>query len=361
MQARILRSLVRSAVVAASAVVGVSAVHAHADWHPRPHKPIVLKAQGNFYVGGEKVFTEYNDPLLQEVPGQVAPFPPGTITVNEIYVDYQFPLRKKFKWPVAMFHGGGHHGGFYQSTPDGRESWQTRFLRRGFNTFVVDSVNRGRSGYDIREIVAVKRGEADPATIPRINNYSWERAWEGFRIGPTFGTPYPNTQFPVPFFSKYVGNLVPAFRDPIETERNVAAYVALLDKIGPAILMPWSQSGPFVWQTVLRRSDKVKAVVTLEAATPTDLEANLATYCKVPILMVVGDFDPERAAAAHAAEATLRAAGCTAKALVLPEVGIFGNSHVFVVERNNAQIADLIIKWLKRNVRHHRPHHHGDK
>jgi hypothetical protein len=28
--------------------------------------------------------------------------------------------------------------------------------------------------------------------------------------------------------------------------------------------------------------------------------------------------------------------------LVLPEVGITGNSHVFVVEKNNLQIAELI-------------------
>jgi pimeloyl-ACP methyl ester carboxylesterase len=352
MKFRFVKPALQSAIVA-GAVLGVSAVQANSyhHHHHKSHKPIVLKAQGNFYVGGEKVFTEYNDSLVEAVPGQVGPFPPGTITVNEIYVDYQFPLFKKFRYPVAMFHGGGHHGGFYQSTPDRDESWQTRFLRRGFNTYVVDSVNRGRSGYDIREIIAAKRGEGPASAIPRINNYSWERAWEGFRLGPTYGTAYPTTQFPIPLFHKYVGNLVPAYRDPIETDRNVAAYVALLDKIGPSILMPWSQSGPFVWQTVLQRPDKVKGVVTLEAATPTDLEANLATYCKVPILMVVGDFDPERAAAAHAAEATLTAAGCKAKALVLPEIGIHGNSHVFVVEKNNTRIADVIIRWLKKNVR----------
>jgi hypothetical protein len=28
-----------------------------------------------------------------------------------------------------------------------------------------------------------------------------------------------------------------------------------------------------------------------------------------------------------------------------------GNSHVFVVEKNNLQIANLIIDWLKTNVR----------
>jgi hypothetical protein len=37
--------------------------------------------------------------------------------------------------------------------------------------------------------------------------------------------------------------------------------------------------------------------------------------------------------------------------LVLPEVGIKGNSHVFVVEKNNLQIAELIIDWLRTNVK----------
>ena len=53
----------------------------------------------------------------------------------------------------------------------------------------------------------------------------------------------------------------------------------------------------------------------------------------------------------HAAEETLLNAGGVAKALVLPEVGITGNSHVFVVEKNNLQIAELIIDWLRTNVK----------
>lgn len=32
----------------------------------------------------------------------------------------------------------------------------------------------------------------------------------------------------------------------------------------------------------------------------------------------------------------------------LPERGIFGNSHMMMQDRNNAQIANLIIKWLEK-------------
>ena len=30
-------------------------------------------------------------------------------------------------------------------------------------------------------------------------------------------------------------------------------------------------------------------------------------------------------------------------------MGILGNSHVMMLEENNAQIADLVSKWLKKN------------
>jgi hypothetical protein len=36
-------------------------------------------------------------------------------------VDYQFPHHKTFEYPIIFTHGGGHHGGYYESTPDRRE------------------------------------------------------------------------------------------------------------------------------------------------------------------------------------------------------------------------------------------------
>ncbi len=34
--------------------------------------------------------------------------------------------------------------------------------------------------------------------------------------------------------------------------------------------------------------------------------------------------------------------------LALPEAGIFGNTHVMMIEKNNLEISDLIIDWLKQ-------------
>jgi hypothetical protein len=42
----------------------------------------------------------------------------------------------------------------------------------------------------------------------------------------------------------------------------------------------------------------------------------------------------------------VRAAGGKVDVVNLPEVGIKGNSHMLMMDKNNGQIADLIDKWL---------------
>src|SRR5262245_35084947 len=47
---------------------------------------------------------------------------PGTITVNQMYVQYRIP--KTVSGPaIVMVHGSGHTGATYETTPDGREGW----------------------------------------------------------------------------------------------------------------------------------------------------------------------------------------------------------------------------------------------
>jgi hypothetical protein len=33
-----------------------------------------------------------------------------------------------------------------------------------------------------------------------------------------------------------------------------------------------------------------------------------------------------------------------------PDLGIHSNSHMFMLDKNNLQIADLILKWIDENV-----------
>jgi hypothetical protein len=42
-----------------------------------------------------------------------------------------------------MWHGGGLTGVTYETTPDGREGWLNLFVRKGWDVYVSDAVERG--------------------------------------------------------------------------------------------------------------------------------------------------------------------------------------------------------------------------
>ena len=61
-----------------------------------PDTPLVLKAQGSFFVGGEKV---------EQTQGELGDLGPGGhITVNQMYVRYMVP-QSSDGVPVVMVHG----------------------------------------------------------------------------------------------------------------------------------------------------------------------------------------------------------------------------------------------------------------
>lgn len=308
-----------------------------------------IRDQGSFFVGGQTVYTETGNDTNEGSNRN-----PGTATINQTYVEYQIPHEPRSRYPIILYPGGGHGGKVYETTPDGREGWSTYFLRQGFPVYLVDGVNRGGSSYDITNIVLVRQGRAPITAIPGMNRYTYEAAWTQFRIGPTPGVPYPNSQFPTEAFAQYANQLIPAWRDAIEDDKNVAALVALLDKIGPAILLTWSQSGRFGVRAALQRPNLVKAMVTLEPAAvaasgsmTSVSDAELASL-RMPILIESGDFDPPRINSLRNLAAKI---GPNATVLALTDHGIFGNGHVVMVERNNLQVADLLIEYLQRNVR----------
>ena len=133
---------------------------------------------------------------------------PGTITVNQMYVQYRIP--KTITGPaIVMVHGSGHTGATFETTPDGREGWATYFARKGFPVYVVDHAGRGRSGFDPTLINRTRAGEAEAKALPDFQIAPRERAWYFFRIGKTYPTPFPGSQFPVEVFDHYTSQLVP--------------------------------------------------------------------------------------------------------------------------------------------------------
>jgi pimeloyl-ACP methyl ester carboxylesterase len=310
---------------------------------------LMIKEQGSFFVGGQAIFTETGN-----ATNEASNRNPGHATINQAYVEYQIPHLRQSRYPIILYPGGGHEGKVYETTPDGREGWATYFVRSGFPVYNVDGVNRGASSWDLTHIVLVRQGRAPVTAIPSMDRYSHEAAWTQFRIGPSFGVPFPNTRFPIGAFTQYTNQLVPAFRDAIEDDKNIAALVALLDRIGPAIVLTWSQSGRFGIRAAVQRPHLVKAIVSLEPASVSatgDMAGvsagDLAALSQIPILLEVGDFDAPRITSLRNFAAKI---GKNATLLSLTEQGIFGNGHVVMVEKNNLQVANLIISYLRREL-----------
>ena len=316
----------------------------------RQNPPLMIRKQGSFLVGGKTVFTETGndtDPLGSRNP--------GTATINQSYVEFQIPVNRKSPYPIILLPGGGHFGKVYETTPDGREGWATYFLRKGLAVYNTDGVNRGASSWDLTDVVLARQGNAPITDIPEMNRYTHELAWTQFRIGPSPGVPFPTSQFPSEAYRQYVKQLVPAFREAIEDDKNVAALVALLDRIGPAIVLTWSQSGRFGVRAAVERPDLVKALILLEPAAVSDAgemtgvtQSELNTISHIPVLLEAGDFDPPRLVR-QANFCDNIGDNCTP--LNLTEHGIFGNGHVVMVERNNLPVADLILEWLGEQLK----------
>ena len=197
--------------------------------------------------------------------------------------------------PIVMVHGSNHTGMTYETTPDGREGWATYFVRKGHPVYVVDHAGRGRSGFDPTPVNAVGDKAAPPEKMPSLFLGTIERSWANFRFGPEYPKTFPNVQFPIPQMEQYLAQLVPNTEVTLAgVGRNtVEALAALLDKIGPAVIMVHSQSGVYGLDVVRLRPNLVRALVSVEGGcetvTPKDIET---PFVKVPMVSVwgVGEF-----------------------------------------------------------------------
>lgn len=120
--------------------------------------PLVLKAQGSFFVGGEKV-EQTRSELGSLGPG-------GHITVNQMYVRFMVPQGGDGNVPVVMVHGATLTGKSWETTPDGRMGWDEYFVRNGHPVYVPDQVGRGRSGFNQAVFNNVRAGTTPPASQP---------------------------------------------------------------------------------------------------------------------------------------------------------------------------------------------------
>src|SRR5258705_8126383 len=318
--------------------------------------PLTLEDEGSFFVNGKVVTSNY--PGASLVTGPAAP---GRITVNQMYVHYRIPAARKGV-PVVMVHGSTHTGMTYETTPDGREGWATYFVRKGSPVYVVDHSGRGRSGFDPTPINQVRdQPGSNPASLPTLLLATHERAWLNFRLGPSASVPFPGLQFPTEAMEQYTMQLVPNAETSLAGigANTVNALAALLDRIGQSAVIVHSPSVLSGLDLVRQRPKLVRALVTVEGGCDGFTDKDAASYfAKVPVLSLWGDNsvgakqtvngDARRNGCRDAVNA-IKAAGGRAALAVLPDIGIKGNSHMMMMDRNNLQVADVILKWLAEN------------
>jgi pimeloyl-ACP methyl ester carboxylesterase len=298
--------------------------------------------------------------------------------------------------------GGAQTATNFTGTPDGREGWAQYFLRHGYAVYIIEQPGRGRSGYQ-------SNSDGPQAAPDLLSVESRFTAPEHYNLYPQahLHTQWPGTgRAGDPAFDQFYASQIPYVNKPevIQTLNRDAA-VALLDKIGPAILMTHSQSGAYGWTVTEARPDLVKALVQVEPSGPpvrdmeligppdyfrdgmlrpwglttiplnyspgvTDssqlsfvqqekpdapdlarcwLQASPARQLpdlqRTPILVMVGEAS-FHAPYQHCVVKYLEQAGVHPTWLKLGDVGIHGNGHMMMLEKNNLRVADVIVRWL---------------
>jgi hypothetical protein len=313
--------------------------------------PLMIQEQGSFAAGGS---------VVTGADGK-------TLHGDHLYAFYQIPVNAR-KLPLVMWHGHGQFSKTWETTPDGREGYQTLFLRRGFGVYLIDQPRRGNAG---------------TSTVPMtISAKPDEQDWfNTFRVG-VWPNHYPGVQFPhdSAALDQYFRQMTPD-TGPYDAEVNADAVVALFKKIGPAILVTHSQAGGPGWLAAMK-SENVRAIVAYEpgsgfvfpenalppalkssggdvlapVAVPADAFKRLS---KIPIVIYYGDNIPDhpvgnryqdmwriRLEMARTWAKAVNAQGGDVTVIHLPDVGLKGNTHFAFSDLNNLQVADLMSRFL---------------
>jgi pimeloyl-ACP methyl ester carboxylesterase len=186
--------------------------------------------------------------------------------VDAMFVQYQIPSNRTAPWSIVMIHGQYQNGSNFLGTPDERPGWAEYFLRRGFAVYVVDQVARARSPWD-----AAVDGPLASATIDTLERQF--TAIERFNLWPQARL---HTQWPGrglrgdPVFEQFRSSQnasIPGGSQRMD-QINRAAGTALIQRIGPAIVLTHSRSGPFGWEIADDVPSLVRAIVAVEPSGP---------------------------------------------------------------------------------------------
>jgi len=155
--------------------------------------PLVIQDQGSVIAGG----------TVATQPGTFDPYNPTrpdgqTYHGDHVYAFYQIPVNAR-PLPIVMWHGAGQSAKTWETTADGREGFQSIFLRRRFSTYLIDQPRRGDAGRTTVEST-IKPVPDEQLWFNQFRIGLWPNAFEGsqFPRGPAaleqfFRSMTPNT------------------------------------------------------------------------------------------------------------------------------------------------------------------------
>lgn len=323
---------------------------------------------------------------------------------GQMYVEYLAPRKVTRKYPLVLIHGAAQTATNWMMTPDGRKGWAEYFVEQGYAVYMVDQPARGRSAWhpDVN-------GKLKMFTVPQI-----EQQFTAASVFKQWPQATKHTQWPGsgdkkgrmgdPVFDAFYATQVESLASDVETQTLLKnAGAALLDSIGPAILLTHSQAGPLGWVIADARPGLIKGIIAIEpsgppfenavrsttkarawgitdipmtydppAAQPSDIKTikearpdapdltmctlqaeparKLKNLAKTPTLLLATE-SSYHAAYDHCTAKYMRQAGVNVDFVRLEDKGIHGNGHMVMLELNNLKVAEFLAKWMKDKVR----------
>jgi hypothetical protein len=350
--------------------------------------------QGHFYVGGKWV-------------GE-----PGKETMDgAMYVEVWVPKDIRHPYPIVFVTGGGGQGPYsLMQTPDGRPGWAYDFVNQGYTVYMMDYPATGRSAY-----VPSVDGTVTPPRSGPLMEEVWsggrpaatpQSSWPQAKKYTQWPSDAPNKgKMGDPVFDYFAKTELQSVANPNNAQIITDTVVQLLDLIGqPVVLMVNSGVASSGWVVADARPKLVKGILAAEPVAPpvenaergstgpgrlwgvTSLPIHydppikdpselhpvreekadgpdlipcwiqqepahkLVNLQGIPVLEISGEASYHRPYS-HCVAKWLNQAGVKATYVRLEDVGLPGNGHQMMSERNSAGISKFFMDWLEKNVR----------
>ena len=320
------------------------------------------------FAGGEAGKLELRDLGAKFVGYSTRSADNGSLDVlNPLFVQYVLPARQRHEYPIVFIHGGGGQGTDWLETPDGRDGWVDYFVADGWDVYVVDRPGHGRAQSNASCGNGMVR-VGNSAIISRLST-SAPQVWPG-------GAPTPTNDAVVGWTASSA--TAPYCGDALAAE----TISALLEEIGPAVLLAHSAGGGSTFRVPDLSPDKVVGIIGFEAAgsnpvapgfnnapasittwktepalpaTFAAVDSNgcamqgerpsrLVNYADLPIVLVATEMGTSSKSAIECAASVWNQAGAQASAVYLPDRGLTGGGHFAMAQLDNGAYAKAFLE-----------------